>query len=138
MSTPPILPDAEVQRKRLIKGGLWLGGGIFALIFIVTAFTEVRDLASPPTTINPPAVVTNNSSSGSSASSPAQRFVNQYGGQLSAYQRILGMSDCNDLQAQFDIAAANHDLADAGTAEFKWTLGYMTAADDRLESAGCY
>jgi molybdenum-dependent DNA-binding transcriptional regulator ModE len=41
-------------------------------------------------------------------------------------------------QGEFDQAAANNDSAAPGTAQHKQTLGYMTAANDRLQAAGCY
>jgi len=68
----------------------------------------------------------------------AQGYQSRYGGETSVYTRILGMTDCNALQAQFDIAGDNNDLADPGTAAHKRTLGYMTAADDTMEKRGCY
>ena len=83
-----------------------------------------------------------NTSGGGSQSPPvttaAQGYQNRHGGEILVYNRILGMTDCNALQAQFDIAGDNNDLAEPGTAAHKRTLGYMTAADDTMEKRGCY
>jgi len=65
-------------------------------------------------------------------------YVNEYGGNADVYQRILSLSDCAQLQTEFDIAAQNNSSAAPGTANHKETLGYMTAADDRMKSLNCY
>lgn len=59
-------------------------------------------------------------------------------GSPAVYDRIAATTDCAELQAMFDRAADNHDTAQPGSAETEWTLGYMEAADDRMESVGCY
>jgi hypothetical protein len=68
----------------------------------------------------------------------ADDYVKRYGGNRAVYQDILTTTDCAILQNKFDTAAANNDRATSGTKEFKWTLGYMTAANDRMSSIGCY
>jgi hypothetical protein len=68
----------------------------------------------------------------------AQAYFDEYGGDLAVYERILGMTDCGELQEQFDLAAGNNETAEPGTDEARWTLGYMTAADEQLEASGCY
>jgi peptidyl-tRNA hydrolase len=61
-------------------------------------------------------------------------------GNPKVYARIEAMTDCGQLQEQFDIAEANQfrdidrgrtDLAEASTA-------YMQAADERMREVGCY
>ncbi|HVM30762.1 MAG TPA: hypothetical protein VM305_08370 [Candidatus Limnocylindrales bacterium] len=75
---------------------------------------------------------------GQTERSPAANYVEQYGGSQAVYDRIAATSDCGELQASFDRAAADNDRADAGTPEHRWTLGYMTAADERMKAVGCY
>ena len=69
---------------------------------------------------------------------PSNSYISRYGGQATVYSRIATMTGCTALQAEFDKAAANNDRAEPGTAEHKWTLGYMTAADDRMRDLDCY
>ena len=68
----------------------------------------------------------------------AAEYFATYGGNLDVYKEILSLTDCALLQEKFDIASANNGRAQPGTVQFRWTLGYMTAADDRMRSAGCY
>jgi len=62
----------------------------------------------------------------------------EYGGKSGVYAQIAQERDCRALQTTFDRAAANNDRAQPGSAEHKWTLGYMKAADERMRSLGCY
>ena len=62
----------------------------------------------------------------------------QYGGSPSVYAQIAAETDCQSLQAMFDQAAANNDRAVPGTDQHKWTLGYMTAAQERMQAVGCH
>ena len=73
-----------------------------------------------------------------SPTTAAQGYQSEYGGEISVYNRILAMTDCSSLQAQFDIAGDNNDLAEPGTPAHKRTLGYMTASDDTMRKRGCY
>lgn len=61
----------------------------------------------------------------------------QYGSDA-VYQRIGSMSDCDDLQAEFDQASANHDRAEPGSDAARASTGYMEAADARMQEVGCY
>lgn len=89
----------------------------------LTSTAAVKDTPEPePTTI----------------SDAAQEYVDQYGGSLNAYIEILSSNDCVFLQEQFDLAAANNNREEPGTAAFQWTLGFMTAADEQMRSVGCY
>lgn len=64
-------------------------------------------------------------------------YQSEYGGSAEVYARIAGKSDCDELQAEFEVAAANNEAAEPGTPQHKKTLGYMTAAQDRREALGC-
>ena len=59
-------------------------------------------------------------------------------GSPAVYAEIETSSDCRWLQASFDQAAENNDRAPAGSSAFDWSLGYMRAADDRMDGLGCY
>lgn len=65
-------------------------------------------------------------------------YIQEYGGNADVYNHILSLSDCGLLQEQFDIAAGNNANASPGTSEHKESLGYMTAADDRMKALNCY
>lgn len=65
-------------------------------------------------------------------------YIGEYGGERLVYNEILGSNDCAELQETFDRAANNNDRETPGTRLFDITLGYMTAADDRMEYVGCY
>lgn len=69
---------------------------------------------------------------------PAQTYLEKYGGDLESYQEIFDITDCALLQEQFDIAASNHDRYEAGTLLFEVTLGYMVATDQHMQDIGCY
>lgn len=64
-------------------------------------------------------------------------LLEQYGGQASVYDEISRETDCAALQETFDRAAANNTTAEAGSAEQRYTLGYMTAAEERRQELGC-
>lgn len=68
----------------------------------------------------------------------ADDFMQEYGGKVEVYNRILISTDCTGLQSEFDQAEANLKLQEPGTAQYKWGLGYMDAADQRLKEIGCY
>lgn len=70
--------------------------------------------------------------------SPAGKYFEEYGGRIEAYEEIFSLSDCAKLQEKFDTASENNKREKPGTAGFKWTLGYMTASDDRMKELGCY
>ncbi len=71
--------------------------------------------------------------SGSGSSGSSIHRVAEYGGEAAVYARIASLTDCGTLRAEFDIAAANHDrTGDRGA------IGYMEAAEDRMEAIGCY
>jgi hypothetical protein len=59
-------------------------------------------------------------------------------GNAAVYERIAGLTDCAELQAEFDTASANNDAAEPGTDEHKATTAYMEAADARMQEVDCY
>lgn len=65
-------------------------------------------------------------------------YMNEYGGNADVYNNILSLSDCALLQEQFNIASDNNQRETPGTSNHKATLGYMTAADDRMKALNCY
>lgn len=77
------------------------------------------------------------------ASTPTQadkvdKYINAYGGDRDTYTKILALTDCKLLQAEFETAYSNSQRETAGTPQHKWAVGYMTAADDRMKEVGCY
>jgi len=65
-------------------------------------------------------------------------YVAEYGGSSDVYAGILSMTDCIKLQEQFDLASQNNSRETPGTPAFKWTTGYMIAADNTMKEVGCY
>jgi hypothetical protein len=74
---------------------------------------------------------------GCGGESSPEDYADEYGGSTAVYERIAGMDNCASLQSEFDTASASNDRAEPGTSQHKQTLGYMTAAQDRMESIGC-
>jgi hypothetical protein len=68
----------------------------------------------------------------------ADDFMQEYGGKIEVYNRILTSTDCTGLQAEFDQADSNLKLQEPGTPQYKWGLGYMQASNDRMQAIGCY
>lgn len=68
----------------------------------------------------------------------ADDYVKEYGGKVDVYQRILISVDCDQLQQEFNQAESNLGLQEPGTPQYKWGLGYMAAANDRMKEIGCY
>ena len=75
---------------------------------------------------------------GSSTPKTVDDYMQEYGGNPDVYNRILSLTDCTLLQEEFDIASENNQRATPGTAEYKETIGYMVAADDRMKALDCY
>ncbi len=67
-----------------------------------------------------------------------QNYLDQYGGKYEVYTEIINMTDCEELQKQFDMAASNNEREEPGTILFEATLGYMAATDDHMREIGCY
>lgn len=70
----------------------------------------------------------------------AADYVDEYGGSLPAHEALDALTDCTELQQQFDTAASRHDTASAAgnVAAQEIATGFMAHADDRLEALGCY
>lgn len=68
----------------------------------------------------------------------AEQYVKEYGGNPDVYSDILALTDCTVLQEKFNQANANLNNQSAGTQQYKWSLGYMAASDDRMKDIGCY
>lgn len=64
-------------------------------------------------------------------------YRTEYGGSAEVYADISRETECEELQRIFDTAAANNDRAEPGTDAHRYTLGYMTAAEDRRQALGC-
>lgn len=64
-------------------------------------------------------------------------YVNEYGGDVNIYARILGMTDCTELQREFERADESLKLQEPGTDEYRVAVGYRTAADNRLKEVEC-
>ena len=69
--------------------------------------------------------------------SPVDTYMSDYGGSRATYERIADMTDCESLDAEYQSAAANNAVAEAGSDAESWTAGYMAAAEDRLEELDC-
>lgn len=52
--------------------------------------------------------------------------------------RIEAMTDCAELQREFDTAADNFDRVEPGTEQADASLAYMQTADDRMREVGCF
>lgn len=74
---------------------------------------------------------------GSATTQSDTDYFEEYGGSVAVYDRIAALTDCEELQAEFNQAAENNDLAEPGTTGHKVSLGYMTAAEDRRQELGC-
>lgn len=67
------------------------------------------------------------------SSGPEERL-----GDPAVYQRIESLTDCADVQEEFDVAAVHNEGSEPGTERFEVTLEYMKAAQDRLEELECF
>lgn len=65
-------------------------------------------------------------------------YMQEYGGNRDVYIRILTLQDCAALQEEFNQASENNARETPGTKQFKWTLGYMQAANDQMSYLSCY
>lgn len=65
-------------------------------------------------------------------------YLSIYGGDRKTYEDILSLTNCTTLQEKFNIAFENNQSQPAGSKQAKWSLGYMTASDDRMREIGCY
>lgn len=61
-------------------------------------------------------------------------------GSAAVYQRIGTLTDCTQLQTEFDIADTNGEAArNRGNIDLaKISTSYMRATDQRMQDVGCY
>lgn len=140
---PPKTQNPSTAKKLLI--GCLITFGILCIIFVCTAALGgiLEAVNGTPTAQS----LVTFSSSPLTSPQPAQppqtdktpeEYLAEYGGRLEIYQNILSLTDCALLQEQFDQASANNARETPGTPQFQWTLGYMRAADERMQNLGCY
>jgi hypothetical protein len=64
-------------------------------------------------------------------------YMEEFGGDITIYTRILSMTDCTELQREFERADEDSKLHEPGTHEYRWSIGYRTAADNRMKEVEC-
>jgi hypothetical protein len=68
---------------------------------------------------------------------PVDEYVKKFGGSDAEYERILSLTDCASLEAEFDQAEENAKRAEPDSEQRNSSIGYMIAADDRMEELEC-
>ena len=64
-------------------------------------------------------------------------YIEKYGGDVTIYTRILTLTDCTELQREFERADEMIKLQEPDTPEYRASLGYRTAADNRMKEVEC-
>jgi hypothetical protein len=64
-------------------------------------------------------------------------YIKEFGGDISIYTRILGITDCTELHGEFEQADENVKLQEPDTQEYQASLGYRTAAENRWQELEC-
>ena len=64
-------------------------------------------------------------------------YVERFGGDITIYTRILQMTDCTELQREFERADESSKRHEPGTLQNKEFTGYRTAADNRMKEVEC-
>jgi hypothetical protein len=64
-------------------------------------------------------------------------YVERFGGDISIYTRILQMTDCTELQREFERADESSKQQAPDTLEYKVSIGYRTAAENRMKEVEC-
>lgn len=59
-------------------------------------------------------------------------------GSLRVYEHIDNITDCEELQKEFDTAMDNAESRQPGDELRKISLSYATYADERMRTIGCY
>lgn len=138
------LPNTVKKPNKLLLGCL-AAFGLACLIFVCSAalsgaFAAINTTPTAGSIVtSPPSLPTpTRLAQPAQIGKPPEEYLAEYGGNLEVYQNILSLTDCALLQEQFDQASANNARETAGTPQFQWTLGYMLAADERMQSLGCY
>lgn len=136
MPAPPAAPKPWYRKK-----SVWIGAAA-ALVVIGAASgggekepASVAPTSTTSTTVAAGEVVTTSSSVPATSPSKARP------GNPDVYSRIAAMTDCGELQEQFDLAEKTSKRP-GGTASLgTWReigIAYMEAADARMQDTGCY
>ena len=141
-------PVAPKQPGKLIKPILAMAAicvTCFCLLMLAAALSNLMQSAGLLPTSTPyvdaipqPTIPATLTPSPSPTVDPLNAYLAQYGGNRDVYARIAALTDCKQLQDEFDQASANNAAAAAGSDKSRWSLGYMMIADARLKQLGCY
>ncbi|MDP9359637.1 MAG: hypothetical protein M3R02_30990 [Chloroflexota bacterium] len=147
-------PRHAAAKTRVFKRwGFW-AAGVLAVVILVAAIGLRRDTgtesAAPPSASSP--ILTSEASPAPSESAPLATATSSPGtsepnplpvaeevpaGNPDVYARIGTLTDCAALQGEWQKAAAENEGARLGTLLYEETLGYMAAAQARMEECGC-
>lgn len=64
-------------------------------------------------------------------------YVGRFGGDLTIYTRILQMTDCTELQREFERADESSKQQEPDTPDYRASIGYRTAAENRMKEVEC-
>lgn len=64
-------------------------------------------------------------------------YMKKFGGDVTIYTRILEMTDCTELQREVERADESLKLQEPDTQEYEATMGYRTAAENRMKEVEC-
>ena len=64
-------------------------------------------------------------------------YVEKFGGDVAVYTRILEMTDCTELQREFERADEDAKRQDPGSLQYNASIGYKTAAENRIREVEC-
>jgi hypothetical protein len=64
-------------------------------------------------------------------------YMEEFGGDVNIYVRILGSTDCTELIKEFEQADESLKQQEPGTQEYRASLGYRTAAESRMKEVEC-
>lgn len=64
-------------------------------------------------------------------------YAEKFGGDIAVYTKILSMTDCTELKREFERADENSKRQEPGTQAYRASLGYRTAADNRIKEVEC-
>jgi hypothetical protein len=65
-------------------------------------------------------------------------YVDQFGGELAVYERILSLTDCALLEREYDQTESDSKREEPSSPRKGWMLGYMIAIGDRLIDIDCF
>jgi hypothetical protein len=64
-------------------------------------------------------------------------YVEEFGGDITIYTRILTMTDCTELQREVERADQSAKAQESGTEDYRASIGYRTAAQNRIREVEC-